>query len=215
MTQQQIANITIEKWLTGWALSRHLPLPIPYRSGFKVDVGYKEQIARYVFPALHRDFFDLANTIEQPWIHLKVCAPPGALKQDLPERWVILPQGYFMHCYHEMPAPRKSLGNEYALLIEKDAATYVVKIMHQQGELAASGRIVLVDDIAVFDQVVTDPQHQRKGLASIVLKELEKIALAEDISEYCLVATDEGKLLYESLGWEMRAYYTSVVITGE
>jgi hypothetical protein len=29
----------IEKWLTAWSLSRELPLPVTFKSGFKVDVG--------------------------------------------------------------------------------------------------------------------------------------------------------------------------------
>jgi hypothetical protein len=44
------------------------------------------------------------------------------------------------------------------------------------------------------------------------MKELEKIALSKGISKNFLVATEEGKPLYESLGWKLYCLYTSIVI---
>jgi hypothetical protein len=49
---------------------------------------------------------------------------------------------------------------------------------------------------------------------TVLMKELEKIALSKEISRNFLVATKEGKLLYESLGLELSCLYTSVVISG-
>jgi predicted GNAT family acetyltransferase len=79
-------------------------------------------------------------------------------------------------------------------------------------EQAAIGRLIVVDDVAVYDRVITEEEHRRKGLASIVLAKLEEIALSKGVSNNFLVATQQGKLLYESLGWKLYSSYTSIVI---
>jgi GNAT superfamily N-acetyltransferase len=91
-------------------------------------------------------------------------------------------------------------------------STYVVKIITQDNETASIGRVVIVDDLSVYDRILTDNQHQRKGLASFLMKELEKIAISHGVFKNLLVATEEGKSLYQSLGWEMYSLYTSIVI---
>jgi hypothetical protein len=47
------------------------------------------------------------------------------------------------------------------------------------------------------------------------MKQLEQIALSKEVSQNFLVATEEGKSLYESLGWELYSLYTSIVIPSE
>ncbi|WP_167443745.1 GNAT family N-acetyltransferase [Chryseobacterium elymi] len=37
------------------------------------------------------------------------------------------------------------------------------------------GRIVLVDNMAVYDRIVTAENHQRKGIATCLMHELEKL----------------------------------------
>ena len=61
---QKVSSDIVEKWLKGWALSRNLSLPTKYKSGFKLDVGYEDQKARYVFPEVNSDFVQLAKSIE-------------------------------------------------------------------------------------------------------------------------------------------------------
>ncbi|WP_369764949.1 GNAT family N-acetyltransferase [Flavobacterium sp. WC2429] len=212
--QENISKDSIEKWLKGWSLSRELPLPTKFKSGFKVDVGYKKQKIRYVFPNLNEDFIELANSIVEPWSFLKVCARPDALKNLLPPRWVIQPQGYMMTSSRRMIEKSVNLRDEYKIEFEEYNSTSVIKIIAKNGDLAAIGRVVLVDDLAIYDRISTDINHKRKGLATVLMKELEKIALSKEIYKNFLVATEEGKLLYKSLGWELSCLYTSVVIPG-
>lgn len=212
--QEYISKDSIEKWLKGWSLSRELPLPTKFKSGFKVDVGYEKQKIRYVFPTLNEDFIALANSIVEPWFFLKVCATPDELKDLLPPRWVIQPQGYMMTYSKRIIEKPINLGAEYKIEFEEYNSTYVIKIIANNGDLAAIGRVVLVDDLAIYDRISTDINHKRKGLATLLMKELEKIALSKGIYSNFLVATEEGKLLYIALGWELSCLYTSVVIPG-
>jgi len=87
-----------------------------------------------------------------------------------------------------------------------------VKAVAENGEQASIGRVSLTDDVAVYDRIVTEVKHQRKGLASFLLKELEKIALSKGFFNNLLVATEEGRLLYETLGWKVYCLHSSIVI---
>ncbi len=207
-----ISPLILEQWLKAWCLSRKLPLPVPFKSGFKVNVGYEKQKVRYIFPQLHEDFLELANQIEQAWIFLKVCAPPTALQGKIPEKWVIQPQGYLMSCHVPMKIPNTELPEGFRLAFDNSGAVSTLKIIAPNGDLAASGHLVLVDDLAVYDRIKTEMGYRRRGLAVFLMKELEQIALSKGISKNFLVATEEGSYLYQSLGWKLESLYTSVVI---
>jgi GNAT superfamily N-acetyltransferase len=213
MTERNISFSILEKWLTAWSLSRNLSLPVKYKSGLMVEVGYENQERRYVFPQLNDDFIELSESINQPWIFLKVCASVDELKDRIPGKWIIQPQGYMMTCFHPMYILNRSLNDNYTLEFEQYNTTYLVLIVTKEGQLASTGRVVLVNDLAIYDRISTEPQHKRMGLATFLMKELEKIALANNIHHNFLVATEEGKSLYQSMGWEVYCLYTSVVIT--
>lgn len=208
-----VSQDVIEKWLKAWSLSRELPLPVNYKSGFKIDVGYEKQKARYIFSELNDDFTQVSKSINEPWVFLKVCAAAHEIKPVISEKWIIQPQGFMMYCFHPMNIPMISLSDDYKLEFSHYNSTYVVEIVDKKGEPAAIGRVVLVDDLAVYDRISTEIYHRRKGLATILMKELEKIALSKGVFKNFLVATEEGKFLYESLGWKLYSLYISIVIT--
>ncbi|WP_300675155.1 GNAT family N-acetyltransferase [Soonwooa sp.] len=207
-----VSKDIILKWLKAWSLSRELPLPVTYKSGFKVDVGFENQKTRYVFSKPNDDFFQLSEEINEPYIFLKFCGAPSEIKDKISEKWKIQPQGYMMFCFHPMKNIENKLNENYSLSFENYNSTFVVKILAKNGEIASQGRVVLVDDIAVYDRIITNNSYKRKGLASILMKELEKIALSKQVYQNFLVATEEGKHLYESLGWKLYSLYTSIVI---
>ncbi|WP_300664501.1 GNAT family N-acetyltransferase [Fluviicola sp.] len=202
----------VEKWLKGWSLSRGLPKPVKFLSGLRVDVGYEDQKTRYVFPDLNDDFVELSDQINESGIFLKVCADPDEVKLRISKRWTVLKTGYMMYCFHAMHFPDKSLPDGYNVEFENNHAVFIVRIVTEHNELASIGRVVLVDDLAVYDRISTENEHQRKGLATFLMKELEKIALSKGVTRNFLVATEEGKALYESFGWELYSLYTSIVI---
>lgn len=213
--KNEVSKDIIAKWLKGWSLSRGLPLPFQYKSGFKVIVENEKQKARYVFSELNEDFFQLAESICDPLVFLKVCASFDSFKDKIPEKWQLQPQGYMMSCYHQMNIPDFDIDEDYKLEFENYNSIFVIRIITKNGEPASIGRIVIVDDFAIYDRISTENNHKRKGLATFIMKELEKIALSKGVYKNFLVATEEGKSLYESLGWNLYSIYTSVVISGE
>lgn len=212
---EQYRKAIVENWITAWSLSRELPAPVEFKSGFHVDVGDEQHKSRYVFPTLNDDFIQLSESIDEPWVFLKVCAPTDEVTACISKKWTIQPQGFMMTCFRPMVTQEPALHEGYKLEFEQHQSAFVLKIIAQNGELASTGRIVLHNDFAVYDRISTDSNHRRKGLARVLMTELEKIALSKDISKNLLVATEEGKLLYESLGWEVYSLYTSIVIADQ
>ena len=209
-----ISRGIIEKWLKAWSLSRKLPLPEKYKSGFKIEVGEEKQKTRYVFPEITEDFIQLSKEINEPWVYLKVAVSADEVKKSISEKWTVQPPGYMMCHTGKMVSNEKKLPEGYNMTLERYNTTTALKIFAETGTLACSGHIVLVDDLAVYDRIITEEGHRRKGLASFLMHELEKIALLNGISNSFLVATAQGKTLYESLGWKLYSPYTSVVIPG-
>lgn len=211
----KVSTDLLEKWLKAWSLSRNLPLPIQYTSGFKVEVGDEKQKERYVFSEPDENFLKLSRTLEEPWVYLKVCTAPDHFLKSIPNTWELQPQGYMMSCHHPMNISNPNLPDGYRLEKASNHSVFTIRIIAEDEEQAAIGRVVLVDGLAVYDRIVTEKGYRRKGLGSFLMKELEKLALSRGVSNNLLVATEEGKLLYESLGWEVYSLYTSIVIPGK
>ncbi|MCL1672814.1 GNAT family N-acetyltransferase [Elizabethkingia ursingii] len=214
--KEKVPAVFIEKWLNGWSVSREVSLPVKYKSGFKVEVGWENQKTRYVFPALNEDLIHLAESIDEPWVFLKVCAACSELTEILPDRWTIQPQGYLMMSENNSDKIKdRTLADAYTMETEvSEDGVYHIKIKDKNKDLASSGRVVCIDGWAIYDRIETSQYHQRKGLGSYLFAELQKIANKKGIENNILVATEEGRLLYESLGWKVVSLYTSVVIPG-
>ena len=89
-----------------------------------------------------------------------------------------------------------------------------VAVLASDGAVAASGHIALDRELAIYDRIVTDPAHQRRGLGRAVMHALQALARAHGRHAGVLVATDQGRQLYESLGWTMHAPWATAVIPG-
>jgi ribosomal protein S18 acetylase RimI-like enzyme len=84
----------------------------------------------------------------------------------------------------------------------------------ESGALAACGVIEFVDRIpsprnptgrwAYISTISTDPEHRRQGLATAVMEGLLHLAHARQLHVVELHATDEGRPLYERLGFRPR-----------
>lgn len=201
----------VETWITGWTLARETLPPMPDHGGFRVDVGWPDQLVRYVFPSIVPAIAELATTITLPYVFLKACSTPEAMQAVLPPNWVIQRSAWMMVLDAVMPRVRP-LYTGYALEQSLGDPVSVVRVLTVDGELAAIGRVVLVREVAIYDRIETQAQHQRRGLAQAVMKQLELIACAQGARNGVLVATPEGRQLYEALGWRMLAPYTTAVI---
>jgi GNAT superfamily N-acetyltransferase len=83
--------------------------------------------------------------------------------------------------------------------VDDHRARYVV----ESGErVAAEATIGILGPDATFDAVETTPAFQRRGLGRHVMATLTTYALESGARHGVLAASAQGRLLYESLGWE-------------
>ena len=204
-------------WIHGWAVARSLAPPVPHGDGFHIAVDAPRQASRYVFPQASPTLRDCGATIDSPWVFLKTRATSDELRALLPDRWRIEPLHWMMTC-DDRPFPRSgTLASGYALQVDDDTARSAcghVSVLAPDGELAASGHLVLGERMAIYDRIVTEPAHQRRGLGRAVMQSLQSIAHAHGRHAGVLVATDEGRALYETLGWRLQAPWAGAVIPG-
>lgn len=201
----------LERWLTGWSLSRGVPLPVRENGGLSVEVGMPLQLRRHVFldagPALQA----CADKIHAPLIYLKAPVEPAVLRAALPARWVVEDPGYLMLGPGAMTR-HVELPPGYAVEESAEHGAKLVRVMHMDGEVAASGRITTDKGCGVFDQIITSEFHRRRGLGTVVMQHLDAIARQANVTERLLVATEEGRGLYMSLGWRLLAPWSTAVL---
>jgi len=201
----------IATWLKGWALAHDTAMPTPCGNGWHVEVGLPDQKARYVFAAPEPEFWHLAETVTEPLIYLKVCAPHDQIRHLFPPRWATEPRG-FMMTRDGAPPPLRSLPDSYDLVLSERPAGIECRIYAADGTAAASGSMVLADDMAVYDRIRTEEAHRRLGLGSRLMTTLQQAAHDMGRKRDMLCASPMGRPLYESLGWEVHSLYTSAVI---
>lgn len=63
----------------------------------------------------------------------------------------------------------------------------------------------------MYDQIITEPAHQRLGLGRIVMSALGSARRSAQ-SRQVLVATAEGRALYLNLGWRDYSPFMSAAI---
>ncbi|RKN47073.1 GNAT family N-acetyltransferase [Streptomyces hoynatensis] len=101
-------------------------------------------------------------------------------------------------------------GREDAPAAEAAEAGAVPEAEAAEAGPAAIGRCVVDGRWAVFSAIEVDPAHRRRGLATAVMAELARAALAEGASAACLHVERENapaRALYERLGFHEHHRY--------
>jgi GNAT superfamily N-acetyltransferase len=92
------------------------------------------------------------------------------------------------------------------------AGVTVARLLTAAGEVAARGQFALAGWAAVVDQVETAAGHRRRGLGTTVMKTIAATAASMGARTGVLVATAEGRALYETLGWTLHTPMTAAVL---
>lgn len=202
----------LHAWLAARSIARGLPAPIADQGGFRVDTLSDDEICRWVFPQIGPGLVSLARTIESPGHLLKACASTGQLRDAVPVRWRIHAPACFMGSGGDFVG--RPLADGYSIETESHNSVGAVRIRATTGEIAASGFAAETDEAFIYDRIVTAPAHRRKGLATAIMGALRQMKRGKDTPEL-LVATEDGRALYESLGWRVLSPYSTASIDRE
>lgn len=199
-------------WTRGWALTRGVAAPVFDAGGWLIEVGQPDQLRRYVFAQAGEAVAARARAIGEPFVLLKVCDAAEAVRPLLPDRWAIQPPGFMMTL--DRPMDGRGPPNGYGPVFETVGAVTFCRIVDATGTEAAQGRAVRIQNRIVYDRIVVGPDHRRRGLGSAVMRALESVMTGNRASRGVLVATPEGRALYEFLGWLLHSPYTTAFIPG-
>lgn len=202
--------VLVHAWLAARSIGRGLSLPVPDRGGLRVDTARPEERRRYVFVRPTDGMRELAESIREPRVALKLAGTREELASLLPARWRIAEPGFMM--IRERPDTAEgTCPGGYRLERSTTGAATAVRILTAHGELAASGYAVEYAGVFVYDRIVTEAAHRRRGLGRAVMAALGA-ARRSAASRPVLVATPEGRALYAELGWTLHSPWTTALI---
>jgi GNAT superfamily N-acetyltransferase len=153
---------------------------------------------------------ELTSKLQASGTWLKVCASPEEVTPLLHENWQVQAPEYLMAVALSNTAAVAPDG--YRMSQSTSGAVSDVELRDLDGQLAARGRVAHSEGVATFDQIVTEPAHQRKGLGRVVMATLANLSIAREAKVGVLVATEQGRALYQAIGWTLVSPMTAAVI---
>ncbi len=209
MSNSSVDPMILDAWLSARSVARGLPMPVPEHGGFRVDTSSDAEIARWVFTKIGAGLEELARTITEPRYFLKLCGAANELRAALPKAWELHASSYFMRAISKPPARR--LPDGYAIEVKRVGSVIEARIASETGVLAASGYAAEAWGVYIYDRIVTEPEHRRKGLGHVLMRTLHDNRQQPGNPEL-LVATEDGRALYSTLGWETISPYSTASI---
>jgi GNAT superfamily N-acetyltransferase len=213
----------VADWVSGWVVSRGASEPVARPWGWTIDVGQPTHVARHVVAdADEARVREAAGRAQADGWWLKVflpepCDGPEELVGEwLGAGWAFDSAAFLMSVAlgPEEPARLGAPPEGYELRTWTRGGVVRVLVAAPDGSLAARGQAGLAGDVAVPDQILTAPAHQRRGLGSVVMRTLHQQAREAGATRAVLGATAQGRALYESLGWRTHTAFASAYRTG-
>lgn len=203
----------IEIWALGYALARGFPTPARTATGWWMPVGLPGQAGRHVIldpsPETIRA---VTEATARPDVFIEVCSPREAVQPHVPAGWRFRDRAWLMAGGLTASSPPTPETYVIDVRIEGGVASAAARAM--DGALAASGVCAVIGTSAVFDQIVTDEAHRRRGLGAAIMGALGEAARGQGATDGVLIATAEGRALYGRLGWRELSEVTSAISGG-
>ncbi|MFF3014911.1 GNAT family N-acetyltransferase [Streptomyces sp. NPDC057939] len=195
-------------WVEGWTVSRRTPKPVDAPWGLSIQVGLPAQAVRHVLldDADAGTVRGLVGAITRPTTCIKAFLEPEAMEPWFSPEWEPADPGFLMAVDLRTSAVRAPDG--YTVTTETVDDVMDVRVLAADGGLAARGRIGLNGATCVFDQIITEEAHQRRGLGTVVMGALTNAAVEHGVVTGILGATVPGRALYETLDWKVLAPLT-------
>lgn len=107
------------------------------------------------------------------------------------------------------------LADGYRIEAKQVSMVVEARIFSETGALAASGCAAETQGAFIYDRIVTAPEHRRKGLGRALMRTLHDARRHHGTPEL-LVATEDSRALYATIGWEtFSAYSTASIVAPE
>lgn len=198
-------------WLAARSIARGLPAPVADRGGFRVDTGGEVEACRWVFTRPGEGLAELGRALDAPGYFLKLCGEGEDLLAALSAKWRLQGEPGYVMRGPQTPPPPAALPAGYRLQLDRGARGSRVAILAPDGALAASGTAAETAGVFVYDRIITEPDHRRRGLGRGVMAALRETRTDQNTTEL-LVATDDGRALYTTLNWTVLSTFATAEI---
>ena len=196
-------------WVHARSIARGVALPVADHGGWRVETSSDTEIRRYIFAGAGPDIASLARKVTRPRIWVKACCEDAVLASCLTTPWTLSTPAWMM--VGPSSAGDAALPTGYHAAVERIGVCATVEIRVGDGALAASGHSAEASGVFVYDRIVVAPAHRRRGLGRSIMHLLSAQRNSLE-SQPLLVATEAGRALYETIGWEVYRPYASAVI---
>lgn len=210
MTTSHVDPKLVFAWQAAHSIARGSSPPVDDRGGFRVDTLSEKEVKRWVFPQLCDGLRAIAHEIKAPRHYLKLCGSDEELRSVLPARWEVQPANYFMTTAAAIP-DTKLLPDGYRMELQQAGPVTRASVIAPAGEVAANGCAAETAEVFIYDRIETAQDHRRKGLGIAVMAALAA-AKRSPASLPLLVATEDGRHLYATLGWTVLAPLAAATI---
>ncbi|MFG2824899.1 GNAT family N-acetyltransferase [Kitasatospora sp. NPDC048365] len=201
---------TGRSWAAGWAVSRRVPAPVEVPWGLRIEVGQPTQVVRHIVLDTGEGVArGLVGSVTEPTTCVKAFVPEEEMAPWFPSGWEPLDPCFLMAV--DLRPSRVHAPDGYTAAVQTADGVASVRVLGPDGDLAACGQAGLTDAACVFDQIVTEPAHRRRGLGTVVMGALTDAAVERGVTTGILGATVEGRALYATLGWKVLAPLTGFV----
>lgn len=197
----------VEGWLRARSLARGLPQPVPVGTGWRVETGSDHELRRFVFPWVCDEVRQIAATLSDSRVLLKVAASEAEVRRYVPPQIEAAAYGLLMVRRGAVP-DQAALENGFRLSVTNAAGVIACDIRTPDGTLAASGFAAEYAGAFCYDRIVTEEAFRRRGLARQIIKALGRERRSVHSVEV-LVATTIGARLYAALGWGSVSQWTT------
>ncbi|TDO50566.1 acetyltransferase (GNAT) family protein [Kribbella sp. VKM Ac-2527] len=198
----------LRRWQRGWGLCRGLSPAEDRSTALEVTLGLPER-DRELFAFPSSEFGALITETVQAtrptWLTITTHEPDVVDERLRYAGLTVFAERKLLMTCDLTNHPRPALPAQYELESATDGAVYRVKLLDRQGAIAARGMMAVVGGDAVMHDIHTDPAHRRRGLASVVMGELARMAVERRAISGILMATIDGGYLYAKLGWSSEA----------
>jgi GNAT superfamily N-acetyltransferase len=183
-------DAVLETWVAGWGRSRSMPVTREGRA-WRAEVDDEYRSTEWV----------IADPSGPELDHL------AARARVTPKSWVtvighgVVPGLTPIARGERMMRTTLSHGDAEGVAIEERAGVAFATVT-LDGVVAARGQAAVAGAAVVVDKIVTETPFRRRGLGRAVMVALTGWALTRGATDGLLIASEDGVLLYSSLGWE-------------
>ena len=200
------------KWAFGYCAARGYGQPVAAATppALWFDAGKPDQTGRFILGGASGEAAAATfAAVDAPHIYVDIAAPRAAILPHIPPHWQPRDPMWLMATGTDTPAARPT--PDFMIEVAEGADRFEAVARDRNGSRAARGVLGIHGTTAVYDQIVTEAQFGRRGLGSAIMAELGRQAIRRGVTECLLVATSDGKALYERLGWTLRSDIVSVI----